>query len=724
MSVTAIAPPTTLFGTQVNPALFASRVGEDNLGFARQVLKELEPESAGELFAEYQRRLAKGAPKSANIWLRKSAEFLGAQQARIPVPVSAIREDAGQERIAKQFSSDVTHIVQHLTEGMTKRVSVKKLLAEAQRPANQWGVCPLMPVIKNEATDAQLDMAAAALARLQDADWWQRQISKVYRRHRELIAILTGKVRRGVSPYVSRRAALDYRANKTAQARWLADMMVVNDEHDLQLSLAEAHAAGVSNPENRRVELMVRMRGCEDWATEHGYVAEFYTWTTPSRFHAWTTKKGGKGATRNGKFKGTNPRQAQRYMCSQWAKARAKLARDGVSYYGFRVAEPHHDGTPHWHLLLFVRPEQRDQLRAVIEHYACEEDQEELKHNRRARFDAVSIDPERGSATGYVAKYVAKNIDGHKVGADYEAQAEAGSTALNVAAWASLWGIRQFQQIGGPAVSVWRELRRLREAVGLPAVEAARAAADKADWSAYIDAMGGIEMSRKERPIQLAHLVKPCASKYGEDLRRLVGVRSEGVDLLRTRLDGWEVISRRRMAAGSGERGELGLGRRQPAPWSSDNNCTGSKIDRELARLGLDAVDRQRMEAGSVVTIDGFFCWIRAGVLHQSRERPQFRASQAAPPPCSEAAAWEKAAQRALRERARAVVRDELDISDFIDENNDPEPALAALDDALHRERKGAPLTFREDLRLVLLSGFVTEGLSEIRAAKWADAHR
>jgi hypothetical protein len=724
MSTITIAPPTVLFGTQVDPGLFAGRVGEDDLAFVRLALKNLEPESARELFAEYQRRRARGAPRSANIWLRESAEILGKEQAKIPVPVSTIREDSGQEQEAKRWATMVINIVQHLTVGMTKRVSVKKLLAEALRPAQQWGVSPVLPVIKSEATDGQLDMAAAALARLQDADWWQRQIRKVYRRHRELIAILTGKVRRGVSPYVSRRAALDYRANKTAQARWLADMMVVNDEHDLLLSLAEAHAASVSNPENRRVELMVRMRGCEDWAAEHGHVAEFYTWTTPSRFHAWTTKKGGKSAARNGKFKGTSPRQAQRYLCSQWAKVRAKLARDGVSCYGFRIAEPHHDGTPHWHMLLFVRPEQRDQLRAVIEHYACEDDQEELKHNRRARFDAVSIDPERGSATGYVAKYVAKNIDGHKVGADYEAQAEAGSTALNVAAWASLWGIRQFQQIGGPAVSVWRELRRLREAVGLPAVEAARAAADKADWSAYIDAMGGIEMPRKERPVQLAHLVKPCASKYGEDLKRLVGVSAEGADLLRTRLDGWAVISRRRMAVGSGERSEQGLGRRQPAPWSSDNNCTGSKIDRELARLGLDAVDRQRMEAGSVVTIDGFFCWIRAGVLHQSRERPQFRASQAAPPPCSEAAAWEKAAQRALQERARAVVRDELDISALINENSDPEPALAALDDALHQERKGAPLIFRGDQRLVLLSGFVTEGLSEIRAAKWADAHR
>ncbi|ECI1534526.1 replication endonuclease, partial [Salmonella enterica subsp. enterica serovar Typhimurium] len=133
--------------------------------------------------------------------------------------------------------------------------------------------------------------------------------------------------------------------------------------------------------------------------------------------------------------------------------ARAAISRAGIHVFGFRVVEPHHDGTPHWHMLLFMRPQDVDTVRDILCYHARIEDSEELQTPSalKARFHVEPIDPEKGSATGYIAKYISKNIDGFAL--DGEADEETGENlrdmAKAVSAWASRWRIRQFQQIGG-----------------------------------------------------------------------------------------------------------------------------------------------------------------------------------------------------------------------------------------------------------------------------------
>ena len=65
-----------------------------------------------------------------------------------------------------------------------------------------------------------------------------------------------------------------------------------------------------------------------------------------SRFH----KKLSKNSADNPKFDGSTPRDGADYLQKVWTQIRANLGRAGIRIYGFRVAEPHHDATPHWHL--------------------------------------------------------------------------------------------------------------------------------------------------------------------------------------------------------------------------------------------------------------------------------------------------------------------------------------------------------------------------------------
>jgi hypothetical protein len=59
--------------------------------------------------------------------------------------------------------------------------------------------------------------------------------------------------------------------------------------------------------------------------------------------------------TRNPKYDGVSPVAAQWYLNEVWRRVRAQLNREDIKIYGLRVAEPHHESTPHWHLLTFVQ---------------------------------------------------------------------------------------------------------------------------------------------------------------------------------------------------------------------------------------------------------------------------------------------------------------------------------------------------------------------------------
>ncbi len=406
------------------------------------------------------------------------------------------------------------------------------------------GVILSKKVLKTTAKDA-------LVARFRCSIWWRRQLRKLHGRKCEKIGIDLGLVHKKAGAYCSDDALESRRSQRARNERLLSNLEAENEQGDVY-TLAELSALGISNPEIKRHELMVRMRGFEDIAKEHKHVAEFYTITCPSRFHARSTS-----GKLNPKYEGDTPDKAQKYLCKIWARIRAKLARDEVGIYGFRVAEAHHDGTPHWHLLLFMHAQQSEHITKVIKHYAMQDTPNE-NGAKKYRFEAVSIDPKKGSATGYIAKYIAKNIDGFAVGEDFETGKSAADSSERVEAWAARWGIRQFQQIGGAPVGVWRELRRMdTEEEG--AIEEARKAADSADWKAYNEAQGGVFTPRDSMNVKIAKwqefepetgvIIDAVLNRYGEAVDgKVFGLVSRGVSYL-TRFYRWVIKQKNEVQA-------------------------------------------------------------------------------------------------------------------------------------------------------------------------------
>ncbi|MBU2640929.1 MAG: replication endonuclease [Gammaproteobacteria bacterium] len=404
-----------------------------------------------------------------------------------------------------------------------------------------------------------------------DSRWWRRQLRSLHGRYVEAAAIEVGLVKAQAGIYASDETVASKRQQNRRNRRILESMQAVSEDGEC-LSLAELSDLTVSNPRIRRAELMTRARGFDEVAKSLGHVAEFYTVTCPSRMHRSYAKSG----TPIPKYDGTTPREAQAYLAKMWTRLRSALKRRSIEIYGFRIAEPQHDATPHWHLLLFVHPDHIDTLRALFQHYALQTDGDE-DGAKEHRFTAVAIDSNKGSAVGYIAKYVSKNIDGTALDSGVYGE-DPIEGAQRVVTWASTWGIRQFQQIGGPPVGPWRELRRLKGSGPEGKLADLSAVADQGEWRAYVTLMGGPFARRKDHALRVARLWNDQPGQYGEPLGWQIKGVQYGNLFIPTRFVQWR-IERRPLDALPLERipnaeFEVSTIPEPRSTWTCVNNCT------------------------------------------------------------------------------------------------------------------------------------------------------
>ena len=416
-------------------------------------------------------------------------------------------------------------------------------------------------ITKEQKIDLPNKSETGIAKRLSDENWWRRNLRKKHRCGLEEAAIALNLVNKRKSIYISNESFNCFSFQKERNKR-LLKKLVAKNELDQEFTLDELSQLSNSNPRIRRSELMVRIAGIERFAKENNHVGVFITITCPSRMHAALSKSG----NRNPNYDKTTPKESQKYLNSNWQRIRAKFNRDGINPYGIRVAEPHHDGTPHWHLLIFIDPSELETVCRTIKQYALADSSNEPGAELR-RVTTKAIDWKRGSATGYIAKYVSKNIDGFGIEKD-EYGNEANSASKRFTAWASTWGIRQFQFFGVPPVSQWRELRRM-SAETLPAgiLQDCCRAADSGDWFTYMIKMGGIAIKKTLLPLQILKVWSDELGKYEEPLGYVTrGIEFDGVSFI-SRIHTWTIELVRGEASGRKvlDHGEESPGKRSGA---------------------------------------------------------------------------------------------------------------------------------------------------------------
>ncbi|MBT1844862.1 replication endonuclease [Enterobacter hormaechei subsp. xiangfangensis] len=435
------------------------------------------------------------------------------------------------------------------------------------------------------------DLIPGSLARMLCADWWYRKLWQMRCEWREEQLRAVCLVNKKASPYVSYEAVIHKREQRRKSLEFFKSHELVNADGDT-LDMEEVVNASNSNPAHRRNEMMACVKGLELIAEMRSDCAVFYTITCPSRFHA--TLNNGRP---NPKWTSETVRQSSDYLVETFAAFRKAMHKAGLRWYGVRVAEPHHDGTVHWHLLCFMRKKDRRSITALLRKFAIREDREELGKKTGPRFKSEQINPRKGTPTSYIAKYISKNIDGR--GLAKEVSKETGrslrDSAEHVTAWASLHRVQQFRFFGIPGRQAYRELRLLAgqagraqgdKKAGAPVLENARldavlAAADAGCFATYIMKQGGVLVPRKHHLVRTAYELNDEPSAYGDHGIRIYGIWSPIVEgRICTHAIKWKMVRKAvDVQEATADQGAC-------APWTRGNNCppvenlnqTGGKV--------------------------------------------------------------------------------------------------------------------------------------------------
>ncbi|NTS77333.1 replication endonuclease [Catenovulum sp. SM1970] len=505
---------------------FNGLLTRDCMNFIENRLTNVPVEIKRKLVREYISRYHKSKHsnplRTANIYLRKATQYINATLEQLPLEWAVLSNKHKLKKQAEACAIDCYDLVtQHQDKGA---FGVYLVLAKF---ADNWNIRPQYSELAfDELKDIGFDKVTSVIARLCAEKWWRKKLDRLHVTTLEYIHIAIGDVGKTGSAYVSEAGLNAFIQRQKAEVNFLENMEIVNEQGEC-LPLSKVYQASVANPEVRRVELLVRVRGIAEWAEENDYQAIFITQTAPSQYH------------RNSKeWNGSSPKQTQAYFTELFKLIRAEYGDLGIKPHYLRVVEPHKDGTPHWHCLFFVKKHECQALIDVYKRYAIKQDAHELKskHGIKPRFDVEFLDGSRG-AVAYISKYLAKNVSAKGITdfVDDESGLALDDAVISVTAWARIHGLRQFQFSSGAPVSIWRECRRLKDVeIDDPIIADAVEASCNSRFKDFINSLGGLNADSAISTVYESH-----ENEYGEITKKIVGI--EAIKQFITHSEKWEI---------------------------------------------------------------------------------------------------------------------------------------------------------------------------------------
>lgn len=359
------------------------------------------------------------------------------------------------------------------------------------------------------------DAVESRLRRVFDVAWWRGRVKRALR---EATEVAWSRVAPLAIHYCSPDAAEQAAADDAATNEWLAAHVAtdINTGEMVKLPSREQRAI------QQYAELMARSAGIAELAERRGMKPQLITITVPGCMQPITSAGGYR--RENQRYAETSPREAQNWLQDRWKRVKRAMARVGFDYEYVLGVQPHVDGSPHWHVVFWTKPQYQSQVQALLRRYfEATEAEGVARYSYGLQFDDV-----QGGTAGAVA-YVSRVVAYISRAVATEGDEEA-DEAQKASAWAKRHGIRRFRT-SHDRVTLYRRLRKSDLSLEGTGLERAAEAAKNGDYASFLIAL-------EEFDVKPAY--EGVVGRYGDDYQRVIGVAINGLTVRHTRE--WKIV--------------------------------------------------------------------------------------------------------------------------------------------------------------------------------------
>ena len=436
-----------------------------------------------------------------------------------------------------KYSNDYQHTFRDLLSNDELMVDAIKRV-ETTRKIKQRNpdesVCyeKMVSYVEKQGLDKPSGSKAKAIIKMVKVGWWKAALKKQDRLLCEHERRCAGIVSRNKSAYASVNARSMQVAYELSLEQYLKSKRMVNESTGEVVTMWDIAQHTNFNAVVKLAETTKRLDGMQDQAEREGLVAKFLTITCPSKFHRFSKDRF------NQKFdESLTSKDAKKHLSKVVKDAHKRLSNAGIPVIGMRVLEPHHDGTPHLHAVVWATP---DNIEEVVNAYKVEALAVDGGERGAAenRFDCK--DMVNGGAVGYLMKYLTKNLNQESDLVDDQTGKQYSESNVGISAWVRLNSIVQFAFWGDCGIGVFRQLYKVGDDVGHPVIQAMVNAARDNDYGAYIELQGGLGTAVADRRVKAVNeLVRVNAD--GEEIKQIAALSVDGLRITLER-DTWSEL--------------------------------------------------------------------------------------------------------------------------------------------------------------------------------------